>query len=80
METKLMDLDAPVAPEGEQVEAKDVSRLGDGVSDMLGPVVVGGRGGADCFWSERTVQAGVKDPQVEWPSLDAGFVPQKRPW
>lgn len=65
-------------------EVHDVSRLSDGVSDLLGPVVVGGRKEADCFWGEGTIQAGQKDPEPEAIVFDEdgkySWSPRKRPW
>jgi hypothetical protein len=64
-------------------ESTEVQRLCDGVSDLEGAVVVGGRAGADCFWGERTIQAGVKDPESEYsigPDGAYNWEPRKRPW
>ena len=64
METKFTAKDAPVAPLGGQPESFEVRRLYCGTNDIMGPVVVGGRAGADCFRYFDSVQAGVTDPNA----------------
>lgn len=66
-------------------ECADTKRLNDGVDDLLGAVVVGGRYSADCFrYGERMLQAGVKDPEPEMPMYDEDgqykWTPRKLPW
>ena len=60
---------------------EDVRRLDEGVNDIEGPVVVGGRYSADCFWSER--QAGQPDEPIELIKPydpTAEHEPRTRPW
>ena len=64
METKFTAKDAPVAPLGGQPESFEVRRLDYGTNDIMGPVVVGGRAGADCFSYYDSVQAGTYDPNA----------------
>lgn len=59
------------------VEDHEVKRLDEGVTDMTGPVVVGGRHCADCFWDER--QAGVKDAPMTLEDFNSD-TPRTRPW
>ena len=48
METKV-SINVPTAPEGEKVSSHLVRALPKGVKEYLGPVIVGGNYGADCF-------------------------------
>ena len=59
-----VNTDAPVAPLGGQPESFEVRRLDYGTNDIMGPVVVGGRAGADCFRYYDSVQAGTYDPNA----------------
>lgn len=81
-ESKMPPVDTYVAGESKD-EATEVVRLDDGVSNLEGAVVVGGRAGADCFWGERTIQAGVKDPESSFTFGPDGIYkwqPKERPW
>ena len=86
METKFTAKDAPVAPLGGQSESFEVRRLDCGTNDIMGPVVVGGRAGADCFRYFDSVQAGVTDPNAYGnpPGINDGDADDRnlptRPW
>ena len=80
MESPITTKDAPVDTFTPETTSEEVLRLEDGVCDMQGPVVVGGRYSSDCFRWNGELQAGVAkkdEPQMFEFKPDE---PRKSPW
>jgi hypothetical protein len=82
METKFTHTMPPTENMQDEVQVSEVSRLGNGVNELMGPVVVGGCYSSDCFrYGPGTLQAG-REPKAasEIYEMYDPSEPRKEPW
>lgn len=82
MESPKTSKDAPVTTFTPETTSEEVQRLDEGVEPLMGPVVVGGLAGSDCFQYRGQLQAGREREKIDW-SVPTDYdpnTPRKSPW